>query len=178
MPPATHKAGSASPVPAHTISRIATPATRLMPAYHLAQVNVARAKAEMDTDVMRGFMDQLDAMNQLADQADGFIWRMLGSGGDYTSIRPYADPLVIMNVSLWRDVDSLKNYVYKTVHMDTIRARHAWFDKMNEIQLALWWVPAGHLPTAQEAKEKLDLVRRFGATQEAFTFAQVFPTPG
>jgi len=123
-------------------------------------------------------MNQLDAMNQLADNADGFIWRMLGEGGDYTSIRPFDDPLVIMNVSLWRDVESLKNYVYKTDHMHITRARHAWFDKMDEIQLALWWVPAGQLPTALEARERLELVRRFGATKEAFTFAQVFLAPG
>jgi hypothetical protein len=149
-----------------------------MNAYHLAQVNVARAKAEMDTEIMRGFIDQLDAMNQLADTADGFIWRMVGDGGNYTSIRPFPDPMVIMNVSLWRDVDALKNYVYKTDHMHIVRARHAWFDKMNEIQLALWWIPAGQLPTALEARGKLELVRRFGATKEAFTFAQVFPAPG
>lgn len=149
-----------------------------MKTYHLAQVNVARAKAEMHTETMRGFMDQLDAMNHLADTSDGFIWRMVGQGGDYTSIRPFDDPLVIVNVSLWRDVGSLKNYVYKTPHMEIIRARHAWFDKMNEIQLALWWVPAGHLPTALEAREKLELVRQLGATAEAFTFAQIFPAPG
>jgi len=148
-----------------------------MPAYHLAQVNVARAKAEMHTEIMRGFMDQPDAMNRLADNADGFIWRMLGDGGDYTSIRPFDDPLVIMNVSLWRDVESLKNYVYKTDHMHIIRARHAWFDKMNDIQQALWWIPAGQLPTAQEAREKLELLRRVGATKEAFTFAQTFSPP-
>lgn len=149
-----------------------------MNAYHLAQVNVARAKAEMHTEIMQGFMAQLDAMNQLADTADGFIWRMVGDGNDYTSIRPFDDPLVIMNVSLWRDVESLKHYVYKTAHMKVVRARHAWFDKMNDIQQALWWIPAGQLPTALEAREKLELLRRVGATKEAFTFAQVFLAPG
>jgi hypothetical protein len=149
-----------------------------MSAYHLAQVNVARAKAEMNTETMRGFMDQIDAMNALADTADGFIWRMVGDGGDYTSIRPFDDPLVIMNISLWRDVDSLKNYVYKTTHMDIVRARHAWFDKMSDIQQALWWIPAGQRPTALEAREKLELLRRLGATPEAFTFAQTFPPSG
>ena len=149
-----------------------------MNAYHLAQVNVARAKAEMNTEIMQSFMAQLDAMNRLADTADGFIWRMLGDGGDYTSIRPFDDPLVIMNVSLWRDVDALKNYVYKTAHMDIIRARHAWFDKMDDIQQALWWLPAGQRPSALEAREKLELLRQLGATAEAFTFAQAFPAPG
>ena len=149
-----------------------------MNTYHLAQVNVARAKAEMNTETMQGFMDQLDAMNRLADTADGFIWRMVGTGGDYTSIRPFDDPLVIMNVSLWRDVESLKHYVYKTTHMNIVRARHAWFDKMPDIQQALWWIPSGQLPTALEAREKLELLRRIGATQEAFTFAQPFLAPG
>ncbi len=148
-----------------------------MNSYYLAQVNVARAKAEMNTETMRGFMGQLDAMNHLADTADGFIWRMIGDGGDYTSIRPFDDPLVIMNVSLWRDIDSLKNYVYKTVHMNIVRDRHTWFHKMNEFQQALWWHPVSHQPTAQEAKEKLERVRLLGATQEAFTFAQPFPPP-
>jgi len=149
-----------------------------MAAYHLAQVNLARAKAETDTAVMRGFMDQMDAMNHLADTADGFIWRMIGPSGDYASLRPCADPLVILNVSLWRDIDALKNYVYFSPHMAVVRARNAWFDKMPGIQQALWWVPAGHQPDASEALAKLALVRQAGATADAFTFAQPFPPPG
>ena len=149
-----------------------------MNVYHLAQVNVARAKAEMDTEIMQGFMNRMDEMNNLADAADGFIWRMVGDSGDYSSIRPFDDPLVIMNVSLWRDVDSLKHYVYKTTHMGIVRARHAWFDKMSDIQQALWWIPVGHRPSAQEARRKLELLRQKGATPEAFTFAQPFPAPG
>ena len=80
-------------------------------------------------------------------------------------------------MSVWDDIEALRNYVYKTVHIELVRDREAWFDKMESMHQALWWVPSGHIPTTQEAKEKLETLREFGPTQEAFTFGKSFQKP-
>lgn len=148
-----------------------------MPDFHLAQINVALAKADLDHPSMAGFVDQIAAMNRLAETSPGFIWRLVADSGDDLPIRPHHDPLVLINISLWRDAESLQNYVYKTPHMAVIRARHDWFHKMPEAQQALWWVPAEHLPTVAEAMARLETLRSHGPSPAAFTFSRQFPPP-
>ncbi len=145
--------------------------------YHLAQINTAQAKAEMDSDVMQGFVSRLDEINAIADTAAGFVWRLQSDAGDATSIRVFDDPLLLVNMSVWEDVDSLKNYVYKSLHVELIRDREAWFDKITTMHQVLWWVPAEHIPSTQEAKEKLALLNEKGPTADAFTFGRNFPMP-
>ncbi len=148
-----------------------------MNAYHLAQVNVALARAEMTSEIMSGFVSRLDEINRLAESAEGFIWRLIGDGSDATSIRAFDDPMLLVNMSVWRDLESLKTYAYKTAHVELIRDRDAWFHKLPEAHQALWWVPAGHVPTVHEAKAKLEHIRTRGPSPEAFTFARSFPHP-
>ena len=128
----------------------------------------------MDSKVMKGFVDRLDEINKLADESPGFIWRLQTEEGDATSIQAFDDPSLIINISVWESLDQLKNYVYKTVHVELIRDRDAWFNKMITAHMALWWVPAGHTPTIKEGKQKLELLESMGPSREAFTFAKVF----
>ncbi|MGY0196744.1 DUF3291 domain-containing protein [Leptothrix sp. BB-4] len=148
-----------------------------MPAFHLAQINIARAKAEMDSDVMRDFVARLDEINGLAEQAPGFVWRLKDEANDATAIRVFDDPLMLVNMSVWRDLESLKAFVYRSMHVELIRDRDAWFNKMTAAHQALWWIPAGHVPDTQEAKARLELLRTQGPTAEAFTFAKAFAAP-
>jgi hypothetical protein len=146
-----------------------------MKKFHLAQVNVAQAKAEMDTDTMVGFVSRLEEINALADTAQGFVWRLQSDEGDSTSIRVFEEPLLLVNMSVWSTMEDLKTFVYKSFHVELIRDREAWFDKMRAAHQALWWVPVGHIPTTQEAQEKLEYIREHGPSQEAFTFGKYFP---
>jgi Domain of unknown function (DUF3291) len=148
-----------------------------MPAFHLAQINIARAKAEMDSDVMRDFVARLDEINGLAEQAPGFVWRLKDEANDATSMRVFDDPLMLVNMSVWQDIDALKAFVYRSMHVELIRDRDAWFNKMTAAHQALWWIPAGHVPDTQEAKARLDLLRTQGPTADAFTFAKAFAAP-
>ena len=148
-----------------------------MNTYHLAQVNIALARAEMTSDVMSGFVARLDEINRLAEQSKGFVWRLVGDGSDATSIRAFDDPLMLVNMSVWEDIESLRTYAYKTAHVDLIRDRDAWFHKLPEAHQALWWIPAGQLPTVQEAKARLEHIRMHGPSPFAFTFAKPFPQP-
>jgi hypothetical protein len=145
--------------------------------YHLAQINNAKARAEMDSDIMQGFVARLDEINALADTSPGFVWRLQSEDGDATSIRVFDDPLLLVNMSVWVDIDSLKNYVYRSNHVDLIRDRDAWFHKTATAHMVLWWIPAGHTPTLEEGKQKLELLDRLGPGPEAFTFAKPQPAP-
>jgi len=145
-----------------------------MKKHQLAQINIAQAQDEMDSDVMQGFVNRLDEINQLADKSAGFVWRLQSELGDATSIKAFDDPLLLINMSVWQDLDSLKSFVYKTAHVELIQDREAWFNKILNKHQALWWVPHGHIPTEQEGKEKLAHLQKHGPTEKAFSFAKPF----
>ncbi len=144
--------------------------------YRLAQINIAKLKAPIDSPELEDFVDNLDRINALAEGSDGFVWRLKGEGNDATSLRPFGDD-VIVNMSVWRDVEALKDFAYRSGHVEIMRRRREWFTRMAEAYVVLWWVPAGHEPTVEEAAERLELVRRQGPTPEAFNFGEAFPPP-
>jgi uncharacterized protein DUF3291 len=149
-----------------------------MPAFHLAQFNVARMRAPIDSPVMEGFVSQLARINAIAEASPGFVWRLQTAEGDATALRPYDDPMMIVNMSVWESLEALHGYVYKSPHVGPLRERKAWFEAPTEPILVLWWVPAGHVPTVDEARERLEHLRQQGPTARAFTFRHAFPPPG
>ena len=148
-----------------------------LPTFHLAQVNVAQAKADMDSDLMQGFVSRLDEINALAESAEGFIWRLQEDSGSATAIRVFDDPLLLINMSVWANLEALKHYVYKSLHVELIKDREVWFNKMGESHQALWWIPVDHIPSTEEAQKKLEYLRKNGPSADAFTFAKPYPTP-
>ena len=147
-----------------------------MQKFHLAQMNIAAAKSAMDSALMKGFVDRLDEINQLADVSPGFVWRLKAEAGE-TAISAFDDPSIIVNMSVWVDLESLKHYVYKSVHLELLKEKNSWFSKMAEAHQVLWWIPGGHIPTLAEGKERLDYIREHGASSFAFNFAKNFPSP-
>jgi len=145
--------------------------------YELAQLNVGIIKGPMDSPVMAEFAANLERINALAEQASGFIWRLQTDDGDATAIRPFDDANMLVNMSVWRDVESLRRFVYRSDHVEVMRRRGQWFERMSEVFLVLWWVPEGHRPRVVDAIAKLDVLRRNGPTPEAFTFRQSYPAP-
>jgi len=145
--------------------------------FHLAQINIAQAKDSMESETMGGFVERLDEINALADNSAGFVWRLQTEQGDATSIKAFEDPMLIVNMSVWEDVESLKHFVYRSAHVDLIRDRDAWFNKIQISHQALWWVPVSHIPSLTEGKERLALLQEQGPNSEAFTFARPFPRP-
>ncbi len=146
-----------------------------MPQYHIAQVNIGRVKASTDDPLMAGFMNRLDEINALADWSPGFVWRLKTSEGNATYFRPYDDERILVNMSVWESIEALRQYVYGSEHMELLRHRHEWFERFTGSYLALWWVPAGHLPGIDEAKKRLAHLETHGPTEFAFTFKATFP---
>ena len=145
--------------------------------YHLAQINIAQSRGPRESEVMKGFMDRLDEINAIADESPGFVWRLQTEEGDATAIQAFDDPLLLVNISVWEDVESLKQFVYRSLHVELIQDRDAWFEKMHESHQALWWVPEGHTPSVEEAKEKLMQLRANGPGEEVFTFPTAVMPP-
>lgn len=149
-----------------------------MTACHLAQFNVARLLRPLDDPATAGFLAGMTAMNDLADRSPGFVWRIAEDGADdATGIRPVA-PDVIITMSVWESLEALRAYTYQTEHLDFLRRRREWF-LPNDLPaaLVLWWVPAGSIPTVDEAMERLDLLGSAGPTPDAFTFRRPYPVP-
>ena len=147
-------------------------------AFHLAQANVARMRAPLADPIMEGFRSQLERINALADRSPGFVWRLQTEEGDATAVRAFDDPIILFNMSVWESLEALHAYVYRSDHVAPLRGRRAWFEPTTGPSLVLWWIPASHTPTVEEARGKLELLRELGPTRAAFTFRQPFPAPG
>jgi hypothetical protein len=146
-------------------------------AYELAQVNIGRLKAPLDSPQLKDFVDNLDPVNADADAADGFVWRLQSDGGDATDIGVFGDEWLIINMSVWRDTNALTAYMYQGRHREMLARRREFFERVAEAMVALWWVPAGHRPTVAEAEERVLHLRANGPTPYAFTLRTSFP-PG
>lgn len=149
-----------------------------MTSFHLAQVNIAMMRAPMTDPSMAGFVARLVEIQTLADESRGFIWRFKDEeyGSDvYTSL--FNNESILFNMTVWESAEALKNYTYRSAHGELVRDRHKWFERFHGPYLALWWIPAGHIPTAVEAKARLDHLGAHGDTEFAFTFRRLFPAP-
>jgi len=159
-------------------------------AFHLTQVNVAYSLADPDDPMMADFVAQLDEINGLAERSPGFVWRFTSADTRDLEQREFADPRVLFNMSVWENVEALHAFTYRTQHAKVFAARRKWFDEWKDRArtvaelgegapgVGLWWVPAGHIPTPAEGKQKLRLLGAKGPGPECFTFKQMFTPAG
>lgn len=143
-------------------------------AFELAQVNVGRLLAPIDSAEIAEFVAGLEPINRLADRSPGFLWRLTTPDGDATAIRPFDDDLILVNMSVWDSLESLRAFTYSSAHVGVLGRRREWFERMTTAHMALWWVKAGHRPTVVEARVRLERLRRDGPTPLAFTFRMSF----
>jgi hypothetical protein len=147
-----------------------------MSAYELAQLNIALMKEPLESPRMADFVANLDRINALAEDSPGFVWRLKTDDGNATALRPLGEETLV-NVSVWKDVASLNKYVYQSAHVEIMRRRKEWFERMREAWVVLWWIPQGHRPTVSEAIARLELLRANGPSRDAFTFRRAFLPP-
>jgi hypothetical protein len=145
--------------------------------FHLAQINIGRLIAPIDDPKISTFVAQLDPVNALADAAPGFVWRLQSSSGNATDVAYNDDPFVIVNLSVWESVETLRDFVYASRHLNVFRDRAKWFEKMDKPHYCLWWIPAGHIPTVGEGREHLEHYQQHGPMPFSFWFSQLFPSP-
>jgi hypothetical protein len=147
-------------------------------AWHLAQINIGKIVAPQGDPRVQPFFDALEQVNALAEASPGFVWRLKGQFDNATDIEPTADPLLLINMSVWQDAESLHQYVYRSAHNQVMVRRREFFERFDGSYQALWWVQAGTVPTINDGLSRLWHIDRFGATAHAFTFKKRFPAPG
>lgn len=149
-----------------------------MSEYHLAQLNIAYAKAPIDSDIMIDFVTQLDAVNEAAESAPGFVWRLKDDeSNNATGFNAFDDENMLINISVWTTVEALKKYLYEGLHLQVFKDKHRWFEKMDSHNLVLWWIKADSLPTIDAALERLSYLNTNGPSEHAFTLGRSFPAP-
>ena len=145
--------------------------------YDIAQLNVARAVAPLDSPTLAPFMERLDEINLIAEQSPGFRWRLQGESGNATDLRVGDDPLVIVNLTTWETVDDLFAFTYRTDHKTVFARRFDWFERWDGPSTVLWWQPARTTPDLEDAFGRLAFLAERGPTAAAFTFKRRFPSP-
>lgn len=148
--------------------------------FHLAQCNVGRVLQPLEHEDMAEFVAALDPINAIAESSPGFVWRLKdddGQSSSYVDIPGSDDPLLIINYSIWADLNSLKHFVNRTGHIAYLRRRREWFEKLDVPTSVAWWVAIGAIPDVAEAYRRVLLLQEQGPTQEAFTLARPAPMP-
>ena len=140
----------------------------------MAQSNIARMRAPLDSPIMREFAEQLEPVNRIADESPGFVWRLQGYEGNATAIHAYDDPLILFNMSVWESLFALHEYTYRSAHAAVFRDRKRWFEQQDGPSYAMWWITAGELPSVEDGKQRLEHLRANGASPYAFDFRNRF----
>jgi heme-degrading monooxygenase HmoA len=146
--------------------------------FHFAELNIARLHRRLDEPENAEFVAALDAVNLIAERTPGFVWRLQGEGGASSSyVTAYDDPLLIVNLTVWEDVESLRHFTNKSGHGAYLRRRREWFEAPTQPHMVCWWSPVGALPTVADATRRLELLRVDGPSADGFLFTDPLPTP-
>ena len=138
------------------------------PSTHLAQLNVGHIRYPTDDPRVAEFMGALDSVNALAERSPGFVWRLQSDAGNATDIKLTADPQFIVNLSVWETPEQLEHFVWNTVHKRFYQKKDNWFEPMQTPHFVMWWIPAGRLPSPEEALARLAHLTQHGPSDHAF----------
>jgi hypothetical protein len=88
----------------------------------LAHLNVARVRAPLGDPLMADFTNNIERINRLAEQSEGFVWRLEADGDGIYGMAAGA-PDVILTLSVWESLAALRSFVFKSDHAGFLRRR-------------------------------------------------------
>lgn len=148
--------------------------------FHVAQLNIGALRETLDHPEMAEFTEALGPVNELAEAAPGFVWRLTdedGQSSSYVTLDAVEDPKIAFNYSVWEDVESLKDFMYKTDHVRYLRRRASWFESVDEAITVCWWTPIGHIPGLADAYQRLLDLREAGPSERGWPLTSPWPKP-
>lgn len=146
--------------------------------HELVQINVVQFAEPITSPRLESFVAQVDHINALAEASPGFVWRYQELSDGSVEVLSFPDGSRLGALSVWRDIRSLKNFVYGPGHLAVMRRRGEWMLPLATKPMALWWVPAGERPSLAEGWERLQHLRKHGPTPTGFNFAFLFNSSG
>ncbi len=141
--------------------------------WNLVHVNIGRLRAPLDDPSMAGFADNLEHINALGWRQLGFVQHLMEAGSS-PRFHVFDDPNIVMNLTVWQSIEALHAFTYRSEHVEFYKQRRDWFEPVDDPTMALGWIPIGHEPTPEEAKDRLALLAERGPTPLAFTFITRF----
>jgi len=149
-----------------------------MTTYQLAQINIARMRGvNIEDPIMKEFVDNLDSINYIAEQSEGFIWRLKDDDNNATAFNPYDDEQIIINISVWQNFETFRNFIFESKHIEYMKRRKEWFQSFGKAYTGMWWIKAGIFPTIEDAVDKLSYLQEHGPSEFIFDFKKQFPKP-
>ena len=139
---------------------------------HLAELNIGKFRAAKDDPAMADFFANLDRVNRMAERMPGFVWRLKDDSGNATNIPWVGDPSYAVNMSVWENVEALEKFVWQTAHTRIYARKGEFFETPRAPHFVMWWIEKGHIPTLEEAKERLDHLTLHGPGEHAFGWEQ------
>jgi GNAT superfamily N-acetyltransferase len=140
----------------------------------LAQLNIATLLQPIDHPATADFADALDMVNAIAESSPGFVWRLKDDSNNATSFTLDGNPLNILNMSVWDDVTSLRDFVYRGTHVEFFKRRGEWFDPART-RTAMWWITDDQLPSLDDAAARLRYLDRYAPGPYAFQMGHQMP---
>ena len=149
--------------------------------YQLAVMNVGRQRAPLDDPVMAEFAAVTAPVNAIARATPGFVWSFDNDdpAARLTVPELVQDPLMMPQLSVWKDIKSLQHFAFKSGHAIYYKRKREWFCAIPPPFSVLWWCEPGSIPSLDQAFERLRYLRDNGPTEHAFDFksASAFPIP-
>jgi len=140
---------------------------------HIAQLNIGRPLHALDDPRMAAFMNNLDRVNALAERSPGFVWRLKDESNNATALRPFDDPAMLVNMSVWESVEALERFIWATVHKQFYNRKGGWFEQLATPHFVMWPIPAGHIPVLEQAKARLEHLAKHGDSDFAFGWSHL-----
>ena len=142
--------------------------------YYIAQANYSQWKPDVSQNLMKDFLSQVEAVHSAAEISKGYVWHY-----DYDPHSKMLDELfgierIIFNMTVWETIEDLKDFAFKNLHSEVMKRRAEWFNQQPGNTTVLWWIEQQNRPTAQEAKNKFDMLDELGPTRNSFNFSTLF----
>lgn len=84
----------------------------------------------------------------------------------------------ILTMAGWRSFDDLHRFAYREpLHREGMETLRDWVYRSEGPTMVMWWLPAGAKATLDDAWQRLEKLRRDGATPEAFSLQKRFDPP-
>lgn len=143
-----------------------------MVTYNLTHANIALAKYPFDSPQMASFFEQVERINQIAYNTEGFIDEpaLIDKGSLFSEPN-------LLNVTRWHTIDALQNFTYRSDHAAVMQVRKQWFLPQDGAKYVLFWLPSDTAPTEEMIAKRIAKITKEGPSLDAFNFQHPYAAP-
>ena len=134
----------------------------------IAQMNWGKLKYLLEDEKMIEFSNSLNKVYSLAEDHPGFIWRISDREAEFQLSEIGFDKFISSTISVWKNIEALKDYTYNSLHGMYLKRSSEWFEKIEEPRLVIWNVEYNYKPTFKESFDRLEYLKINGPSDFAY----------